>query len=1099
MNIENMHNPLWYKDAIIYQLHVRSFYDSNGDGIGDFKGLIQKLDYVQSLGVNTLWLLPFYPSPLRDGGYDIADFTNIHPSYGTLADFKRFVKEAHKRGLRIITELVLNHTSTEHKWFQRARKSKPGSVYRDFYVWNDHTDKYKDARIIFQDFEVSNWTYDHEAKAYYWHRFYSHQPDLNFENPAVKKEILKILDFWFDTGVDGFRLDAVPYLFEAEGTNCENLPETHQYLKELRKYVDENYTDKLLLAEANQWPNDASDYFGNGDECHMAFHFPLMPRLYMALRMEDRFPVVDIMEQTPKIPDNCQWAIFLRNHDELTLEMVSDEERDYMYKTFAKDPRKRVNVGIRRRLFPLFGGDTRTIELLNFLLFSMPGTPIVYYGDEIGMGDNYYLGDRDGMRTPMQWSPDKNAGFSNADPQKLFLPVVIDYNYHFTTVNVENYERNPSSFLWWKRRVIAKRKKFKAFGRGSIRFVNTNNPKVLAFVREYEEETILVVVNLSRYSQYVEIDLHDYAGSTPVEVFSRNEFPGIGDEPWPFSMQFKNYFWFELQKTGKDSENIPLVSEPLNIEPEKWKGMNVPLKEEVKGMLYDYILRSQWFSGDVKKLRGVEIIDVFPLLQKKAPSYIFMLNFDMIDAANDIYLMPVSMARNKRMEEIMSRHPDVVISPVIFGGEDAILYDGAHDQNLLEQLFDIIRKRAKLKGLVGELEGSSGSRLKKLNNEELPLKPHVLAFRKSNSSLSFGDKYFFKIYRSVQEGENPDVEIIKNITRHSDFENIPPYVGRIDYKNPAFDNTSIALLVDMLPNVESAWEMTQSAIERFFDKVLSEKEISGKATNMADIDLEPTIGHFYLEMTELMGKRTARMHQVLASIKEVKGFEPEPFSLLYQKSLYQSLRTFVKRTFSAVIPHMAKLDQEAREMLQGIMDDQDKYFSFFQKILESGKIQTWKTRIHGNYKLDKLLFTGKDFILTDFEGEVEYPLSVRKLKHCPLKDVAYMLGSLHYAVNIGYFRRKEFVPVNGNYLRPLKDQWFDKVSEVFLKGYFEEAANHGLLPPEREQIEDVLNLFVFEKAIREIHNFIVNEPESILIPMKTLLNLKKKINKGCKG
>ena len=461
-------NPLWYKDAIIYQVHVRSFYDSNGDGIGDFKGLIQKLDYIQSLGVNTLWLLPFYPSPLKDGGYDIANFNDIHPSYGTLADFKRFVREAHKRGLRIITELVINHTSTEHKWFQRARKAKPGSPYRDFYVWSDTTEKYKDARIIFQDFEVSNWTYDHEAKAYYWHRFYSHQPDLNFENPKVQKEIFKMLDFWFEMGVDGFRLDAIPYLFEEEGTNCENLPQTHEYLKALRKYVDDYYQDKLLLAEANQWPNDSRAYFGDGDECHMAFHFPLMPRLYMALRMEDRFPVVDIMEQTPQIPDNCQWAIFLRNHDELTLEMVSDEERDYMYKTFAKDPRKRVNVGIRRRLFPLFGGDTRTIELLNFLLFSMPGTPIIYYGDEIGMGDNYYLGDRDGVRTPMQWSPDKNAGFSNADPQKLFLPVVIDYNYHYTTVNVENLERNPSSFLWWKRRVIAKRKQYKAFGQGAL-------------------------------------------------------------------------------------------------------------------------------------------------------------------------------------------------------------------------------------------------------------------------------------------------------------------------------------------------------------------------------------------------------------------------------------------------------------------------------------------------------------------------------------------------------------------------------------------------------------------------------------------------------
>jgi maltose alpha-D-glucosyltransferase / alpha-amylase len=707
-------NPLWYKDAIIYQVHVRAFYDSNGDGIGDFRGLIQKLDYIQSLGVNTLWLLPFYPSPLKDGGYDIADFKDIHPHYGNMADFRRFVKEAHQRGLRIITELVLNHTSSEHEWFKRARKSKPGSVYRDFYVWNDNTEKYKDARIIFQDFEVSNWTYDHEAKAYYWHRFYSHQPDLNFENPRVQNEIYKILDFWFETGVDGFRLDAVPYLYEAEGTNCENLPETHEYLKKLRKYVDDNYQDKLLLAEANQWPNDSREYFGDGDECHMAFHFPLMPRLYMALRMEDRFPVVDILEQTPDIPDNCQWAIFLRNHDELTLEMVSDEERDYMYKSFAKDPRKRVNVGIRRRLFPLLGGDLRTIELINFLLFSMPGTPIVYYGDEIGMGDNYYLGDRDGVRTPMQWSPDKNAGFSNADPQKLFLPVVIDFNYHYTTVNVENNERNQSSFLWWKRRVIAKRKKYKAFGRGTIRFINTNNPKVLAFVREFEDEAILVVVNLSRYSQYVELDLHEFAGSVPLEVFSRNEFPLISEDPWAFTMQFKNYFWFELQKQEKAVELEPREEDKLVLDSQQWKSMLTSTQNKLKVLLNDFILRNNWFRGNEKKLQGIDIFDVIPMQIRKDISYLFIVRMDLIEAEKDMYLMPVSLAFNNSMKEIINRHPEAIISTIRYNDQDAILYDGVHDPDLIIELFNTLSRKSKFKGRYGEIEGSSGTRLKRL-------------------------------------------------------------------------------------------------------------------------------------------------------------------------------------------------------------------------------------------------------------------------------------------------------------------------------------------------------------------------------------------------
>ncbi len=1092
-NPQKESNPLWYKDAIIYQVHVRSFYDSNGDGIGDFRGLIQKLDYIQSLGVNTLWLLPFYPSPLKDGGYDIADFTNIHPSYGTLADFKRFVREAHARGLRIITELVLNHTSTEHKWFQRARKASPGSAYRDFYVWNDNTDKYKDARIIFQDFEVSNWTYDHEAKAYYWHRFYSHQPDLNYENPRVQNEIFKILDFWFDIGVDGFRLDAVPYLYQREGTNCENLPETHDYLKKLRKYVDDNYDDRLLLAEANQWPNDSRAYFGNGDECHMAFHFPLMPRLYMALRMEDRFPVVDILEQTPEIPDNCQWAIFLRNHDELTLEMVSDEERDYMYKTFAKDPRKRVNVGIRRRLFPLLGGDTRTIELLNFLLFSMPGTPIVYYGDEIGMGDNYYLGDRDGVRTPMQWSPDKNAGFSQADPQKLFLPVIIDHNYHYTTVNVENLERNPSSFLWWKRRVIAKRKKFKAFGRGSIRFVNTNNPKVLAFIREHEDETILVIVNLSRYSQHVELDLHEYAGAIPVEVFSRNEFPVVSEEPWSFSMQFKNYFWFQLQRVDKPTEKQPTSLDYLAIDSNQWNTMGSSLQNKIKVLLKAFILNSKWFRGNVKKLRDVEIIDIFPLMGKKRISHLFMVQMDLIEEDKDIFFMPLSIAINNRMNEIRNKHPEAIISPIIWNGEEAVLYDGVQDEDLVHEFFNIIRKRSKLKGQFGEIEGSSGSRLKKLNTKDLPLKPHVVAFKPSNTSIILSDKYFFKIYRSPQEGENPDVEIMKNLTRHSDFENIPQYAGRMDYKREGFEDTSLGMLSDLIPNVGNAWEMTETAIESFFDKALSEKTQTSKAASVSDSELEELADPFFVEMAHVLGQRTASMHKSLAEVNQVKGFEPEPFSLLYQKSLYQAMRTFVKRNFSWVQNNKPEIEEATWKQLESIIADQDRFFAYIQEILEKEKIDAWKTRIHGNYKLDKLLFTGKDFIVTDFEGEVENPLSVRKLKHCPLKDVASILASFHYALNRGYFYRKEFVPVNDNYLRPLMDRWYVMVSDVFLKGYREEAKDYGFIPHCPNKTKELLNIFVFEKAILEIRKFAEKQPSHLVVPIKVLQKLKENL------
>lgn len=1086
-------DPLWYKDAVIYQVHVRSFYDSNGDGIGDFRGLIQKLDYIQNLGVNTLWLLPFYPSPLRDGGYDIADFTGIHPDYGTLADFRRFVKEAHSRGLRIITELVLNHTSSEHKWFQRARKAKPGSAYRDFYVWSDHTEKYRDARIIFQDFEVSNWTYDHVAGAYYWHRFYSHQPDLNFESPLVQKEILKVLDFWFGIGVDGFRLDAVPYLFEADGTNCENLPETHQYLKELRKYVDRNYRDKLLLAEANQWPNDASDYFGNGDECHMAFHFPLMPRLYMALQMEDRFPIVDILEQTPQIPDNCQWAIFLRNHDELTLEMVSDEERDYMYKTFAKDPRKRVNVGIRRRLFPLFGGNLRNIELLNFLLFSMPGTPIVYYGDEIGMGDNYYLGDRDGVRTPMQWSPDKNAGFSNADPQRLFLPVVIDHNYHYTTVNVENQERHPSSFLWWTRRVIAKRKQYKAFGKGNIRFVNTSNPKVLAFVRAFEDEAILVVVNLSRYSQHVELDLKDYAGSVPMEVFSRNDFPPVTAEPWSFSMQFKNYFWFELRKPGMESHGPDPESSPLYIETAQWSRMGPSLQSDVRDLLKRYLIRSQWFRGDVRKLRDLNILDIILVPGKRIPAYLFLAQTDLIGGNKDLYLMPVSLAVNDRARELADRHPESVIASINLDNEPAILFDGVFDAELMNSLFSLVQKRSKLKGLHGEVEGSSGRRLRQILEGDTVLHPHVLASKRSNTSISLGDKCFLKIYRSPQEGENPDVEILKNLSRHTGFRNISPYVGRLDYRSPLVEGTSLALLADFIPNVGDAWEMAQTAIETYFDQMLADKDLLPGLVKGQAVAMDEKIGEFFLEMIQLLGLRTAEMHLAMASVDQVKGFEPEGFSLLYQKSLYQSLRTLVRRSFSTIPALLPGFGEDIRKSLHEILSSEKEFLGYMQRTLENGKLPAMKTRLHGNFKLDKLLFTGKDFIITDFEGEVEHPISVRKIKHCALKDVASLLSSCHFAVFRGYLHRKEFLPVNENFLRPLAEHWYQRVSRAFLDGYLPAMEGKGLIPSDEDHIRDLLNIYMLEKAVEELRLFAQRQPDFLFIPVKALEKLRQQI------
>jgi maltose alpha-D-glucosyltransferase/alpha-amylase len=545
-----VNEPLWFKDAIIYGLPVKSFCDSNGDGIGDFPGLYGKLDYLQSLGATCLWLLPFFPSPLRDDGYDIADYVNVHPSYGTLDDFKRFLHAAHQRGLQVVIELVLNHTSDQHPWFQRARSAAAGSPERDYYVWSDSDQRYREARIIFVDVERSNWTWDPVAHSYYWHRFFQHQPDLNYDNPAVVHEILAVLDFWIDLGVDGFRLDAVPYLVERDRTSCDNLPETHAIVKMIRAHIDARAPGRMLLAEANQLPGEVRAYFGEGDECHMAYHFPVMPRIFMAVHLEDRQPIVDAMEQTPPIPETCQWALFLRNHDELTLEMVTEDERDYMYLAYSLDPQARLNLGIRRRLSPLVGNSRRRIELLVGLLFSFPGTPIIYYGDEIGMGDNLHLGDRNGVRTPMQWTGDRNAGFSRADPERLYSPVIMDPVYGYQAVNVEAQESDAASLLHWMRNMIRLRTLFKIFGRGTMEFLLPANRRILAYVRRYRGDVILCVANLSHTVQPAELDLKAFADLTPVEMLGYTEFPTIATAPYFLTLGPYDFYWFELQRSG---------------------------------------------------------------------------------------------------------------------------------------------------------------------------------------------------------------------------------------------------------------------------------------------------------------------------------------------------------------------------------------------------------------------------------------------------------------------------------------------------------------------------------------------------------------------
>src|SRR3984893_7494139 len=774
-------DPLWYKDAIIYELHVKTFCDSDGDGMGDFRGLIEKLDYLQELGVTAIWLLPFYPSPLRDDGYDIADYFDVNPNFGTLDDFRALLDAAHQRNLRVITELVINHTSDQNPWFQKSRRavaaaaagivgarSSDDLAYKDFYVWSNTPEKYKDARIIFKDFETSNWAWDPVAKAYYWHRFYSHQPDLNFDNPAVHEAVEKVCDFWLAMGVDGLRFDAVPYLYEREGTSCENLPETHAYLKKLRAHVDLKFQGRMLLAEANQWPEDAAAYFGNGDEAHMNFHFPLMPRKFMSLQMEDRFPIIDILDQTPAIPENCQWAMFLRNHDELTLEMVTDEERDYMWRVYANDPTARINLGIRRRLAPLLNNNRRKIELLNTMLFSMPGTPIIYYGDEVGMGDNIYLGDRNGCRTPMQWSPDRNAGFSRANPQQLHLPVIIDPEYHYEAINVENQQKNLSSLLWWMRRVIGMRKNHRAFSRGTLEFLYPDNAKVLAFLRKTDNETVLVVVNLSRFAQSVELDLSRFSGCRLVEVFSRNPFPTIKKSRYVLALGPHSHYWFVLQPQS-ERRRLEKKRTLLTVysRPELQTLLNGREGARIENeILPKYIGTCRWFGAKARNLRHMRVVEQSTISSEPNAAQFWFVEVSYLDGPTENYALPVKIASGDKARTILQSTPHAVIARFPDG---SILFDAVWDNEFRERLFRLMSDGQHTNGRNGKLVGALSPRV----GQVATVPPsNVLGAEQSNSSMLFADKFFLKLYRKLEDGVNPDAEVTRFLTERTKFDNV---------------------------------------------------------------------------------------------------------------------------------------------------------------------------------------------------------------------------------------------------------------------------------------------------------------------------------------
>jgi len=1091
---------LWYKQAIIYQLHVKCFHDSDNDGFGDFIGLTKKLGHIQSLGCTAIWLQPFYPSPLKDDGYDIQDYCSIHPNYGTIQDFKIFLDEAHKRGLKVITELVINHTSDQHSWFQKSRRAKKGSKWHNYYVWSDRPDQYLDARIIFKDFETSNWAWDPVAGAYYWHRFYSSQPDLNYDNPDVHQEIKKIVDFWMGMGVDGMRLDAIPYLYQREGTDCENLPETHAYLKELRAYIDSRYSGRMLLAEANQWPEQASSYFGNDDECHMAFHFPVMPRLFMSMHMEDRFPIIDIMEQTPMPPEKCQWAMFLRNHDELTLEMVTDEERDYMYRSYAKDPRARINLGIRRRLAPLLENDRHKIELMYILLFSLPGSPIIYYGDEIGMGDNYYLGDRNGVRTPMQWNYNSNAGFSHANPQKLYLPLIIDPEYHHDYLNVENQEQTVSSLLRWMRNAIATRQQTKAFGQGSISFINTNNSKVIAFVRKYEEDVILVVANLSRQSQYVELDLSDYVGAYVGDFFSQNQYALIREDLYGLSLGRHGYYWLSIQQAKEKSLNTDINELAEFVVNNHWSDVLIGSDRALleKKIFPSYIKKCRWFRSKVHRIKGVKILEEYNFTDARTL---------IVDVASDsepvaTYVVPISFVSLEDGEKLYEAYPLACIAKLSVGGKQGYLVDAIYDSRFRTALIKSINKKGDVVGLYGALKIVATPALKRLvKSWKDEIKSDIIGVEQSNSSIVYEGQLILKLYRKLDEGLNPDLELNRYLTENCNFSYCPKYLGSIEELRDGKPYV-VSTLQEYIPNGEDVWQYTVNFLKLYFERaIISRKNLKFyqkllKGVEIGDLDSIPKdvrelIGQNYLEMVALLGQRTAEMHVAFASHKNQPSMAPEPFTLFYQKSLYQGIKGQIRRTVSLLKDSIQHMDASTKQIAKQIIASESRLIEKI-KPLTVGLLPMLKIRVHGDLHLGQVLRAEKELYMLDFEGEPILSISERRIKRSVLRDVAGMIRSFHYALT--YTLKDETLKEKDGEdpLDHYGEVWFECVKNVYLNSYLKYARKYDKLVPNDDLIiKKIMDAFLINKAVYEIGYELQNRPDWVDVPLKGLLMLAR--------
>jgi len=1068
---------LWFKDAVIYQLHVKAFQDSNGDGIGDFAGLTERLDYLRDLGVTALWLLPFYPSPGRDDGYDIADYGTVNADFGSMKDFRRFMQEAKRHNLRVITELVVNHTSDQHPWFKRARRSGRNTSARNWYVWSDNDHKYAGTRIIFTDTEKSNWAWDDEAGAYYWHRFFSHQPDLNFDNPRVIKAVAQVMKRWLDAGVDGFRLDAVPYLCEREGTSNENLPETHAVIKALRCELDAYAPGKVLLAEANQWPEDVQAYFGGGDECHMAYHFPLMPRIYMAIAQEDRFPIADIMRQTPEIPPNCQWAMFLRNHDELTLEMVTDAERDYLWSTYAANPRARINLGIRRRLAPLMDNDRRKIELMNAILMSMPGTPIIYYGDEIGMGDNIYLGDRNGVRTPMQWTPDRNAGFSRADPAALYLPPIMDSVYGFSAVNVEAQSRSLSSLLSWTKRLIAVRKSTRVFGRGTLTFVRPANRAVLAYVRQLGDEAILCVANMSRSAQAVELDVSAWKGRVPEEMLGRADFPPIGDLPYLITLPPYGFFWFLLKPKAERAREQALPREITtlvlgqNLESmmSGWTRRTLELD-----VLPSFMPDQRWFADKASRQITTSCIVALPF-QHNEDHFLAAVVEVVGTHGSSRYFLPLTTQWTRYTA--IDRGPSRILAAVRRGAREGVLLDAAAEPEFVSALLAKIHAGETIATDAHSVEFRPSVRFA---SEPLPEIKTVapIAREQSNSSMIVDNKFVVKVLRRITAGIHPEIEVGRFLTDVVHFQNTPPLLGSVELID-GHQRSAIGVVHAFVENQGDAWSVTANALNRLVEEQ--------RLTSAEAISDSPEAAGL-LERMRKIGCRTAEMHLAFASRPDLPDFAPEPITSDDLSFWTETGLLRAHAMFNLLGERCGYLDGPVAQLAQRLLDRREAIVRHIE-LGRTAIFDAMKIRHHGDFHLGQLLIAKDDVYILDFEGEPRRTLEERRNKAPPARDVAGFIRSIDYAVSAAVGRADGLNSDDRFALLSRLGALVERLRAAYWESYRETIGDNKLWPADDPQTQHLLNWFLLEKALYEIEYELTNRPTWVHIPLEATLRI----------